>query len=112
MRYRPLLFGTRAFLKAYIHLHPGIRHQDDLMPRSDRMIRFLPFKYYVFSQLCFFIMEFIMPLCFGYFSRFSALSEEKALKICVTLQNSKYLLGRIVMLQCKAPVLLSLEREP
>lgn len=105
---RPSFFWTCAVLKKYAQIHVAPQHLNTVTKDALNLIQGYPLKYYFLSQLNFFLFEFIMPLLFGYFSRFSRLSHSQALHIILTFQNTAHLPLRLLISLVKVPVLLSL----
>lgn len=105
---RPLFFWTKNVITRYAQIHVASAHLHSVTQDALSLVQGYPFNYYCLSQLNFFLFEFIMPLFFGYFSRFSHLSDPHALHIILKFQNTSYLPLRILGSLLKIPVLLSL----
>jgi len=108
---RPVFFWTKAVVKKYAQIHVAPSHFKSVTQNALSLVQGYPFKYYCLIQLNFFVFEFIMPIFFGYFSRFSGLPEHQALHIILKFQNTSYLPLRVLVSLLKIPVLLSLRPE-
>ncbi|MBI2608979.1 MAG: GMC family oxidoreductase [Deltaproteobacteria bacterium] len=106
---RPLFSWTHAVLKSYAELHAEPHDLKETLHKAQEHIQNLPFKYYFLSQFFFFFIEFLIPLFYGEFGRFSKLPRGKTLKIIQALQRTKFLFLRLFFFLCKSPVLLSLK---
>ncbi len=105
---RPLFFWTKKVIIRYAQIHVAPAHLSSVTHDAFTLVQGYPFKYYCLSQLNFFLFEFILPLFFGYFSRFSSLPEPQALHLILKFQNASFLPFRILVSLLKIPVLLSL----
>ena len=106
---RPLFFWTHSVVLSYASLHVAPPDLKQVVSCSKERIRKFPFKYYVACQISLFLIEFIMPAWHGYFSRFSKLSQKNALMFLETFQNTKHLLGRLMISLCKIPIMISMK---
>ena|SRR3990167_3361367 len=98
-------------LRAYATLHVEKEKVSHVLSCACNRILNYPLPYYFISILCFFIMEFVLPLWCGKFSRFSKLKLGSAQALVIKLQNTQTYFGRLVLILCKAPVLLSIDSE-
>src|SRR3989338_4402517 len=103
----PLFFWTRRVVPAYAALHVRSDDFSRVVTRAFARIQNYPWRYYFLSQLCFFVTEFIVPICFGYLTLFSRLPKEKAMLLVQRLQNTQLRWGKLILLLLKAPVMLS-----
>lgn len=98
-------------ITAYARLHVTPPHLTEVVNQALLRIQSFPLKYRFLCHVVSFIIEFFMPLSFGYLSRFSTLSQKDALTLILRLQNTSHLTGRILISLFKIPILLSLKKE-
>jgi len=101
----------RNVLRAYTTLHVEKENHSHVVSCAESRILNYPLLYYFISIFCFFIMEYALPLWCGKFSRFSKLKLGSAQALVIKLQNTQTYFGRLVLILCKAPVLLSINSE-
>ena len=109
---RPLFRWTKNVIKAYGRLYIPQEHLEGCVSLILARIRNYPFKIYCASQISYFLLEFILPLFFGYWSRFSKLTPSSANSLLESMQNTRNLALRIILSLCKMPVLTSLNCRP
>ena len=107
----PLFFWTKDVINKYAQIHVAPHHIQRVTQDAFQIVQGYPLKYYLLAQANFFLFEFIIPLLFGHFSRFSRLSDTQALHIILTFQNTAFLPLRVLVSLIKIPVLLSLRPE-
>ncbi len=82
---------------------------ESTLANAHHIIYCYPLKYFILSHVAFFLMEFMVPIYFRRFSRFSNLSNEEAQYILNTLHHHPSLAIRLAFNLYKIPVLLSLK---
>src|SRR3989338_2882008 len=108
---RIMLVWMKNVIKSYALLHLEENKVSYVSYQATERIKNYPLPYYLISVLCFFIMEFVLPLWCGKFSRFSKLKLGSAQALVIKLQNTQTYLGRLILILCKAPILLSIDSE-